>query len=161
MQINEYIDHKIAENPDYIVNLNEILVELGLEDAGSLVEFNDDANVKANMAIANIGSIYFRNPSHTSSYFNAELFLSTIGLDPLDLVFGTVFSYSNVSGAPGSYVLTGSDEWEQRSARIGVTSIGTYSTRHYGYGGKLQAVATIHDGGKTVVPSPADVIYTP
>jgi len=167
-KINEEIEKRLKTNNN--VKVRDVLIDLGLEDVGyeeaksstlsdspNTYEYIDD-NSSINTNAFNIGSFYFRNASHNSTYLKATLYISNIGFTKLDSTYGWVTPYTKASN--GAWIKNGANDYFSKTKlRVGTTSLGKYSAKHSNRGAKLTASGYIIDKGKVVTLNPASVIY--
>lgn len=164
--INETIEGKLKADNDF--EMEEVLKELGLEDVGYLEpdnpvsEQNSDSDTykygDANTLALNVGSMGFRNPSHTSTHLRASLLFTNIGFTKLDSFNGMITPYTKTSG--GAWVQNGEFEYiAETQLIVGTTVFGDYSAPHNNQGARLVAAGVIVDKGKGTVLNPASVTY--
>lgn len=144
-------------------NIEEILEKLNLDQveiipSKKVDELNAAKKIQTRGSI-NLGSLVFRDISHSDTLFYASLYARNAGLSSIDQIGGRVYGYAMLPNTDYSTIVMNNFFNETYIKPFIVRKIGSYNIAHYKNRASFMADYVVRDGNQVVTPTPAGVSF--
>lgn len=106
-----------------------------------------------------LGSVVFRNVSHSNKLFYATLIARNIGVDSIDQIGGRVYGYAILPNKNYSTIVLNEFFNETYIKPFLDRKIGDYNFAHYKNKASFMADYIVKDGNQVIKPKPAGVSF--
>jgi len=158
------IENYYEENPNAMdENIEEILDKLNLDQveiipSEKIDELNAAKKIQARGSV-NLGSVVFRDMSHSDTLFYASLYARNAGLSSIDQIGGRVYGYAMLPNTNYSTIVMNNFFNETYIKPFIDRKIGSYNIAHYKNKASFMADYVVKDGNSVLTPTPAGVEF--